>query len=81
MSHSNYTPLPPGYFWDWEPTGERKPVASADPRMEIPVPIDQGWIPNARITPTPPEVWAASAPQNPLFQQLIAHILRTGGRI
>jgi hypothetical protein len=48
--------------------------------MVVPVPTDQGYIRQAQINP-PPEAMMANAPQNPLLQQLIAHILRSGGRI
>jgi len=68
-------------LWSWEAlNAARQPVGNIDPRMVVPVPTDQGYIRPAQINP-PPEVSLANAPQNPLLQQLIAHILRTGGRI
>ncbi len=68
-------------LWSWEAlNAARQPVGNIDPRMVVPVPTDQGYIRPAQINP-PPDVSMANAPQNPLLQQLIAHILRTGRQI
>jgi hypothetical protein len=64
MSHSNRTSLPEGYLWGWPNTGERRPVSSADPRMEVQPPGDGSYMPNVTTTPPPPGVWMAGAPQS-----------------
>jgi hypothetical protein len=68
-------------LWSWEAlNAARQPVGNIDPRMAVPVPTDQGYIRPAQINP-PPDVPMANAPQNPLLQQIIAHILRTRAAI
>jgi hypothetical protein len=69
-------------LWSWEAlNAARQPVGNIDPRMVVPVPTDQGYIRPAQINPPPPEAMMANAPQNPLLQQMLLHILRTGRAI
>jgi hypothetical protein len=64
MSHSNRSTLPTGFLWGWDVLPEaRRPVASADPRMEVQPPDDPGYMPNVTTTPPPPEVWMAGTSQ------------------